>query len=228
MSKPEFTISNSTGNNAEKHSRRYYIPFSVDESLSPNNIVIYDCGDDREHLNSTARPYIIAYNYRQKRKDRMKDYEDDYVGALENGRACYGKGDKKEKPFHHDIIQIGNRDVLGITDSDFDVKHWRELKRDRKKKEASGYVSKHLNKDEKVDEARVVVYARVSTEHEAQISALENQVQYYDELLGRHPEWVLVDRYIDEGISGTSIYETLNCPLDPRIVRKIVNELIVK
>lgn len=52
---------------------------------------------------------------------------------------------------------------------------------------------------------RVVIYARVSTEHEAQISALENQVQYYDELLVRHPEWELIDRYIDEGITGTSI-----------------------
>lgn len=52
---------------------------------------------------------------------------------------------------------------------------------------------------------RVVVYARVSTEHEAQISALENQVQYYDEILTRHPEWEFVDRYIDEGITGTSI-----------------------
>lgn len=52
---------------------------------------------------------------------------------------------------------------------------------------------------------RVVIYARVSTEHEAQISALENQVQYYDEILKRHPDWVLVDRYIDEGITGTSI-----------------------
>lgn len=52
---------------------------------------------------------------------------------------------------------------------------------------------------------RVVIYARVSTEHEAQISALENQVQYYDEILKRHPEWELVDRYIDEGITGTSI-----------------------
>lgn len=52
---------------------------------------------------------------------------------------------------------------------------------------------------------RVVIYARVSTEHEAQISALENQVQYYDELLIRHPEWTLIDRYIDEGITGTSI-----------------------
>ena len=29
-----------------------------------------------------------------------------------------------------------------------------------------------------VDMKRVVIYARVSTEHEAQISALENQVQY--------------------------------------------------
>ncbi len=54
---------------------------------------------------------------------------------------------------------------------------------------------------------RVAIYARVSTEHEAQISALENQVQYYDELLQRHPEWELVGRYIDEGITGTSIHK---------------------
>lgn len=54
---------------------------------------------------------------------------------------------------------------------------------------------------------RVVIYARVSTEHEAQISALENQVQYYDEILGRHPEWTLIERYIDEGITGTSIHK---------------------
>ncbi len=52
---------------------------------------------------------------------------------------------------------------------------------------------------------KVAIYARVSTEHEAQISALENQVQYYDEILQRHPEWELIDRYIDEGITGTSI-----------------------
>lgn len=51
----------------------------------------------------------------------------------------------------------------------------------------------------------VAIYARVSTEHEAQISALENQVQYYDEIIKRHPDWKLVERYIDEGITGTSI-----------------------
>ena len=52
---------------------------------------------------------------------------------------------------------------------------------------------------------KVAIYARVSTEHEAQISALDNQVQYYAEILEKHPEFELYDRYIDEGITGTSV-----------------------
>lgn len=52
---------------------------------------------------------------------------------------------------------------------------------------------------------KVAIYARVSTEHEAQIAALDNQVQYYAELLAKHPEFELYDRYIDEGITGTSV-----------------------
>ena len=51
---------------------------------------------------------------------------------------------------------------------------------------------------------RVVIYARVSTEHEAQISALENQLDWYKPLLDLHPEWELVGQYIDEGITDTS------------------------
>lgn len=51
----------------------------------------------------------------------------------------------------------------------------------------------------------MAIYARVSTEHEAQISALENQIQYYDNILKAHPNWVLYERYIDKGITGTSI-----------------------
>ena len=50
---------------------------------------------------------------------------------------------------------------------------------------------------------KVTIYARVSTEHEAQISALGNQIQYYDEILKSHPDWQLIARYIDEGITGT-------------------------
>ncbi len=46
-------------------------------------------------------------------------------------------------------------------------------------------------------ERTVAIYARVSTEHEAQLSALENQVQYYDDLLAKHPDWTLYERYIE-------------------------------
>lgn len=57
---------------------------------------------------------------------------------------------------------------------------------------------------------KVAIYARVSTEHEAQINALGNQIQYYDNILSLHPEWELVERYIDEGITGTSVKKRKN------------------
>lgn len=57
---------------------------------------------------------------------------------------------------------------------------------------------------------KVAIYARVSTEHEAQLSALENQVQYYDDILKKNPDWILYDKYIDEGITGTSTKKRKN------------------
>ena len=52
-------------------------------------------------------------------------------------------------------------------------------------------------------ERKMVFYGRVSTEHEAQLSALENQMQWYDDQLKYHPNWQLCGRYIDQGITGT-------------------------
>lgn len=153
----EYTISNTSGHCSEEHSRRSYIPFSADKVLTDCNVIIYDCGNDRQHLNDKARPYIQEYNNRQKRNDRKKDYEDDYVAALEDGRACFGKGDKKEKPFHHDVIQIGNREDFGITDKDFDVRYWRKLKKTGELDAASKYVLKHRNTDTKVNEAILIL-----------------------------------------------------------------------
>ena len=49
---------------------------------------------------------------------------------------------------------------------------------------------------------RVTFYARVSTDQEEQINSLENQVQYYTELIKSKPNWTFVPGYIDEGISG--------------------------
>ena len=49
---------------------------------------------------------------------------------------------------------------------------------------------------------RVTFYARVPTDQDEQMNSLENQVQYYTELIQSKPNWRFVPGYIDEGISG--------------------------
>ena len=49
----------------------------------------------------------------------------------------------------------------------------------------------------------IVYYGRVSTEHEAQLSALHNQLQWYDDQTKYHSNWTVLRKYIDEGITGT-------------------------
>ena len=51
---------------------------------------------------------------------------------------------------------------------------------------------------------RVTFYARVSTDRDEQLNSLENQVQYYTELIQSKPNWKFVPGYVDEGISGGS------------------------
>ena len=50
---------------------------------------------------------------------------------------------------------------------------------------------------------KVAFYGRVSTEHEEQLNALRNQMQWYEELSRSYPEWDIIERYMDEGITGT-------------------------
>ncbi len=50
---------------------------------------------------------------------------------------------------------------------------------------------------------KVVFYGRVSTEHEAQTYALCNQMQWYEELKKNYPNWIVIERYVDDGITGT-------------------------
>lgn len=52
---------------------------------------------------------------------------------------------------------------------------------------------------------KVVAYCRVSTDHEDQKNSLENQRLYFEEFVGQHKDWKLVEIYADEGISGTSL-----------------------
>ena len=72
----------------------------------------------------------------------------------------------------------------------------------KRKEERQEQVMYGLNSD--FQKRDVAIYARVSTEHEAQLSALENQIDWYKPILEARPDWTLTAQYIDEGITGTS------------------------
>lgn len=53
------------------------------------------------------------------------------------------------------------------------------------------------------DKVRVCFYGRVSTQHEEQVNALSNQLQWYETILAEHPNWEKVNVYVDKGVTGT-------------------------
>lgn len=52
---------------------------------------------------------------------------------------------------------------------------------------------------------RVAAYCRVSTDKDAQMESLENQMATFNIRIATHPDWDLVNIYTDEGLSGTSV-----------------------
>lgn len=52
---------------------------------------------------------------------------------------------------------------------------------------------------------RVGYYARVSTDKDDQLNSLENQQNYFEEMIAENKNWTLIRGYIDEGISGTAV-----------------------
>jgi len=54
-----------------------------------------------------------------------------------------------------------------------------------------------------IEKLRVAPYCRVSTDTEDQLNSYKSQVQYYTDLVNGNKEWVLVDIYADEAITGT-------------------------
>ena len=53
---------------------------------------------------------------------------------------------------------------------------------------------------------RVVDYGRVSTDKDDQLNSLENQINYFSDLIGSVKTWTHIRSYSDEGISGTQVY----------------------
>lgn len=56
-----------------------------------------------------------------------------------------------------------------------------------------------------MEKRRVVFYGRVSTQSDEQLSAFDNQMAWYNQLLTLHPEWEVVGVYEDAGVTGTSV-----------------------
>ena len=52
---------------------------------------------------------------------------------------------------------------------------------------------------------RVVYYARVSTEKDAQLHSLSAQKDYFESKIAQNPNWTLIEGYVDEGISATTV-----------------------
>ena len=50
----------------------------------------------------------------------------------------------------------------------------------------------------------VTFYARVSSESDEQLNSLGNQIQYYESLIRKNPNWTYVEGYIDEGLSAAT------------------------
>ena len=59
-------------------------------------------------------------------------------------------------------------------------------------------------KQQETAKKRVCAYARVSTDKESQMDSYEFQINYYREKIMKNAEWILVDIYSDQGLTGTS------------------------
>jgi predicted site-specific integrase-resolvase len=55
-----------------------------------------------------------------------------------------------------------------------------------------------------VRKRRTAGYARVSTDHEEQLTSYEAQVDYYTNYIKGREDWEFISVYTDEGISATS------------------------
>ncbi len=53
-----------------------------------------------------------------------------------------------------------------------------------------------------VTKRKVCAYARVSTDHEEQLTSYAAQVDYYTNYIKNHSEWEFVKVYSDEGVTG--------------------------
>ncbi len=52
---------------------------------------------------------------------------------------------------------------------------------------------------------KVCAYCRVSTDSNDQLNSLENQKEYFIDIINKNKDWEFTGIYADEGITGTSL-----------------------
>ncbi len=75
-------------------------------------------------------------------------------------------------------------------------------------KAAEGQVARRRNYDGEgvvITRKRVAAYVRVSTDGEEQLESFQSQKRYYQDKISHNKEWVMVDIYADEAITGTKV-----------------------
>lgn len=149
MNKGSYSISLAQSNKiALEHDLRRYTPPNADKALSDRNIYVVKTEDIKSEFNELFREAIEEYNKNQPRDSRKKTL--DYFSELT-------RGSQHERALYEMVIQIGNNEDNGITDNDFDVEHWQNLKQQGKFKSASQYALAHLNKSETKAELKEVL-----------------------------------------------------------------------
>ena len=73
-------------------------------------------------------------------------------------------------------------------------------------------IKEEVKRGVSIYELRLVVcyYARVSTEHELQVTSIVNQIDYFEKYITSISNWKLVDGYVDEGISAKDVRKREN------------------
>lgn len=159
----------SSGDVAERHDRREYVPKSADRSLGGRNVIIYDVGDYKAAINAEFRGDVLAYNATQKRVERHKSL--DYYSEVASSA--------QQEPVYEIVVGIGSRETCGVCDdpfddeefeaaqaadradgghradeyeaTHFDGRRWSQMKKDGREDEASEYAQRHLAKGLKAE-----------------------------------------------------------------------------
>lgn len=164
------TVSSSQGRPAEWHDQRLTTPTNADKALENRNE--HWIGDknttDADKFNAIFQESVDKFNAKQTRPSRKIGMEStkperqkSYYDGIVDGTFCYGKGDMQETAIHEAVLQVGNKDDNGVTDTDFDMEQWKVLKKSGHEKEASEYALAHLNKSENTERTKRILHRAV-------------------------------------------------------------------